>query len=106
MVEALSTAFAQVRVGDPFEPYTAMGPLVAERQRGRVEGYIAKGLEEGAVLAAGGGRPKHLERGWYIEPTVFANVDNRHTIAQERDLRARPQRDPGRQRGPSRRYRE
>ena len=60
-----------------------MGPLVAERQRDRVEGYIAKGVAEGATLATGGGRPKHLDRGWFIEPTVFGNVDNSSTIAQE-----------------------
>jgi len=83
MVEALSAAFSQVRVGDPFESDTQMGPLAASRQRDRVEGYIAKGLAEGATLATGGGRPKHLQRGWYVEPTVFANVDNSSTIAQE-----------------------
>jgi acyl-CoA reductase-like NAD-dependent aldehyde dehydrogenase len=60
-----------------------MGPLAAQRQRDRVEGYIAKGVEEGATLAAGGGRPAHLDRGWFIEPTVFGNVDNSSTIAQE-----------------------
>jgi acyl-CoA reductase-like NAD-dependent aldehyde dehydrogenase len=60
-----------------------MGPLVAERQRDRVEGYIAKGIDEGAVLAAGGGRPKDLDRGYYVEPTVFGGVDNSWTIAQE-----------------------
>ena len=53
------------------------------RQRDRVEGYIAKGIAEGATLATGGGRPKHLERGWFVEPTVFGNVDNSSTIAQE-----------------------
>jgi acyl-CoA reductase-like NAD-dependent aldehyde dehydrogenase len=60
-----------------------MGPLVASRQRDRVEGYIAKGLADGATLATGGGRPKDLERGWFVEPTVFGNVDNSSTIAQE-----------------------
>ena len=70
-------------MGDPFDPQTQMGPLASRRQRDRVEGYIAKGLAEGATLAAGGGRPKHLDRGWYIEPTVFGNVDNSSTIAQE-----------------------
>ena len=60
-----------------------MGPLVASRQRDRVEGYIAKGIADGATLATGGGRPKDLERGWFVEPTVFGNVDNRSTIAQE-----------------------
>ena len=56
---------------------------MAERQRDRVEGYIAKGKEEGATLATGGGRPAHLDRGYYVEPTVFGNVDNSSTIAQE-----------------------
>lgn len=83
LVDALSAAFSAVKVGDPFENDTAMGPLAAERQRDRVEGYIAKGIAEGATLATGGGRPSHLERGWYVEPTVFGNVDNASTIAQE-----------------------
>jgi acyl-CoA reductase-like NAD-dependent aldehyde dehydrogenase len=83
MVEALAENFAQVRVGDPFDQQTQMGPLAMSRQRDRVEGYIAKGIDEGATLAAGGGRPKDLERGWFIEPTVFGNVDNSSTIAQE-----------------------
>ncbi len=60
-----------------------MGPLVSSRQRDRVEGYIAKGVDHGAVLVTGGGRPKELDRGYYIEPTVFANVDNSSAIAQE-----------------------
>ena len=64
-------------------PQTQMGPLAMRRQRDRVEGYIAKGMAEGATLATGGGRPKHLDRGWFIEPTVFGNVDNSSTIAQE-----------------------
>ena len=83
LVEALSAAFGAVRVGDPFDAETQMGPLAAERQRDRVEGYIAQGVEQGARLATGGGRPKHLDRGWYVEPTVFAGVDNSWTIAQE-----------------------
>jgi acyl-CoA reductase-like NAD-dependent aldehyde dehydrogenase len=60
-----------------------MGPLAAERQRDRVEGYIAKGIEIGATLAASGGRPRDLDRGWYVEPTVFGNVDNSSVIARE-----------------------
>jgi aldehyde dehydrogenase (NAD+) len=83
LVDALASAFSQVRVGDPFDPATQMGPLVSSRQRDRVEGYIANGKEEGAVLVTGGGRPKDLDRGYYVEPTVFANVDNSSTIAQE-----------------------
>src|SRR5205823_1520083 len=62
---------------------TQMGPLAMRRQRDRVEGYIAKGIDEGAELVTGGGRPKHLDRGWFLEPTVFANVDNASAIAQE-----------------------
>ena len=83
LVEALASTFSQVRVGDPFEDQTQMGPLVASRQRDRVEGYIAKGIADGARLATGGGRPKDLERGWFVEPTVFGNVDNHSVIAQE-----------------------
>jgi aldehyde dehydrogenase (NAD+) len=83
LVEALAGAFSQVRVGDPFDSRTQMGPLVASRQRDRVEGYIAKGVAEGATLVTGGGRPKGIERGWFVEPTVFGNVENSSTIAQE-----------------------
>jgi aldehyde dehydrogenase (NAD+) len=83
MLEALAATFSQVRVGDPFSDSSQMGPLAAERQRDRVEGYIAKGIADGATLAAGGGRPKDLDRGWYVEPTVFGNVDNHSVIAQE-----------------------
>jgi aldehyde dehydrogenase (NAD+) len=83
LLEALAGTFSQVRVGDPFDAQTQMGPLVASRQRDRVEGYIAKGIADGATLATGGGRPKHLERGWFVEPTVFGNVDNSSVIAQE-----------------------
>ena len=82
-LEALAASFSQVKVGDPFDETTQLGPLAAERQRTRVEGYIAKGVAEGAQLATGGGRPKDLEKGWYVEPTVFGNVDNHSTIAQE-----------------------
>jgi len=83
MVDALSDAFSRVRVGSAFDPRAEMGPLAMQRQRDRVEGYIAKGVEEGATLASGGHRPRRLSRGWFIEPTVFGNVDNRSTIAQE-----------------------
>jgi aldehyde dehydrogenase (NAD+) len=83
LVEALAAAFSEIRVGDPFSADTQLGPLVASRQRDRVESYIAKGVAEGAKLVTGGGRPEHLERGWFIEPTVFGNVDNSSTIAQE-----------------------
>ena len=83
LLEALAATFSKVQVGDPFSEQSQMGPLAAERQRTRVEGYIAKGIADGATLATGGGRPKGLDRGWYVEPTVFGNVDNSSVIAQE-----------------------
>ena len=83
MVEALASTFSQVKVGNQFDPESQMGPLAMQRQRDRVEGYIQKGIDEGATLATGGGRPKDLDRGWFVEPTVFGNVQNSSTIAQE-----------------------
>jgi aldehyde dehydrogenase (NAD+) len=83
LVEAMSSAFSTIKVGDPFDATTDMGPLAMSRQRDRVEGYIAKGTAEGAVLATGGGRPAHLNRGYYVEPTVFGRVSNDMTIARE-----------------------
>ena len=82
-VDALAGRFAKVRVGNPFDTSSEMGPLAMARQRDRVESYIAKGRTEGARLATGGGRPTHLDRGYFIEPTVFANVDNHSVIARE-----------------------
>src|SRR6516165_10966272 len=83
LLDALSSTFSNVRVGDPFDPDTQMGPLASERQRDRVLGYIDKGRQEGATLATGGQRPAHLDRGWFVEPTVFGNVDNGSTIARD-----------------------
>src|SRR4029077_6010122 len=83
LVDALSASFAAVNVGDPSDPASQMGPLAMARQRDRVEGLIAQAKAEGARLAHGGCRPAHLNRGYYIEPTVFANVDNHSTIARE-----------------------
>ena len=83
MVEALDSVFASLKVGDPFDPATQVGPLATARQRERVERYIAIGEAEGARLTTGGGRPAHLDRGFFVEPTVFAGVDNAMTIARE-----------------------
>jgi betaine-aldehyde dehydrogenase len=83
MVEALSTVARGMVVGDPFDAATTTGPLASARQRDTVEHYVAKGIAEGARLATGGKRPPQLRRGFFFEPTVFANVDNRSTIAQE-----------------------
>ncbi len=82
-VEALADSFGRTRVGDPFDEKSQLGPLVSERQRDRVLGYIAKGVEEGATLATGGGRPEGLDRGYFVQPTVFGNVDNASTIGRD-----------------------
>jgi betaine-aldehyde dehydrogenase len=83
VVEAVAAAVEGTTVGDPTDPSNAVGPLVAERQRDRVLGYIEKGKSEGAKLAVGGGRPAGLDKGWFVEPTLFVDVDNKMTIAQE-----------------------
>jgi len=83
VVDAVAEAVKGHTVGDPADPTVAVGPLVAERQRDRVLGYIEKGRAEGAKLVVGGGRPAHLDKGWFVEPTLFTDVDNRMTIAQE-----------------------
>ncbi|MFD9004117.1 aldehyde dehydrogenase [Streptomyces sp. NPDC059582] len=70
-------------VGNALSPSTQIGPLVSERQRDRVEGYIDKGRIEGARLTTGGGRPPGLEAGWFVEPTIFADVKSTSTIWQE-----------------------
>ena len=83
LLEALKASFSTIKVGDPFAPETEMGPVATARQRDRVEGYIAKGIAEGARLVSGGRRPAHLDRGFFVEPTVFADVDSKMTIARE-----------------------
>ncbi|MBO9380677.1 aldehyde dehydrogenase family protein [Sphingomonas histidinilytica] len=83
LVDALSAKFGAIKVGDPFDPATEIGPIAMRRQRDRIEQLIAKGESEGATLAVGGRRPAHLNRGFYIEPTVFGNVHNDSTLARE-----------------------
>jgi acyl-CoA reductase-like NAD-dependent aldehyde dehydrogenase len=82
-VEALAASLGNIKVGDPFDANSQMGPLAMERQRDRVEGFISQAKANGARLATGGGRPAHLNRGYFIEPTLFANVDNCSSIARE-----------------------
>jgi aldehyde dehydrogenase (NAD+) len=82
-VELVANAFREVTYGDPAEPKNIMGPVISARQRDRIMGYIEKGVEEGARLVVGGHRPAHLSKGYYIEPTVFADVVNSMTIARE-----------------------
>jgi betaine-aldehyde dehydrogenase len=83
VADALVELVRAMKVGDALDPATEVGPLVAERQRDRVEGYIRIGQEEGAKVAVGGGRPAGLDTGWFVEPTVFVDVDNSMRIAQE-----------------------
>jgi aldehyde dehydrogenase (NAD+) len=82
-VELIMAGMSQFPYGDPQDPAMMMGPLVSEKQMNRVLGYIAKGQEEGAKLVLGGKRPAHLPKGWFVEPTLFIDVDNSMTIAQE-----------------------
>jgi aldehyde dehydrogenase (NAD+) len=82
-VELLKQYLGATPYGDPQRPDVMMGPLISAKQRDRVLGYIEMGVKEGATLALGGGRPKDYPKGWYVEPTLFTDVDNSMTIAQE-----------------------
>ena len=82
-VEKLIEAMRSLTYGDPRDPAHLMGPLISERQRQRVLGYIATGVDEGATVALGGGVPEHLPVGFFVEPTVLTGVDPGATVAQE-----------------------
>lgn len=81
-VDAIAGMVSSLNVGDALDPQTQVGPMASSAHRDRVEGYIAKGKAE-AKLIAGGGRPPHLSRGWFVQPTLFAQVDNQAAIARE-----------------------
>ncbi len=83
VVDALAALVNGLTVGDPLDMDTDIGPVVSARQRERVLGYIADGKSSGATLIAGGDIPRNQPRGWFVEPTVFADVDNSSRIAQE-----------------------
>ncbi len=83
VVEKLGEAVKNMPIGLPDDAGAMIGPLISERQRERVEGYIKKGVEEGARIVTGGSRPEGLDSGWFVQPTVFADVDNSMVIAQE-----------------------
>ncbi len=83
MVDALAAGVGAMAVGDPTDPATAVGPVVAKRQRDKIVGMLETGKQEGAKVAVGGGTPAHLAKGWFIEPTVFYDVDNAMRIARE-----------------------
>jgi len=82
-VENLVAAMQKVTIGNPYDSDTDLGPITMKSQLEKIESYIAKGVAEGATLATGGKRPVHLDKGFYFEPTVFANVDNNMAIARE-----------------------
>jgi aldehyde dehydrogenase (NAD+) len=82
-VDALVGMVSGLSVGDPGDPATQIGPLVARRQQDRVEGYIKAGQDEGAKVVTGGSHSSGQDRGWYVAPTVFANVDPGMRIARE-----------------------
>jgi acyl-CoA reductase-like NAD-dependent aldehyde dehydrogenase len=82
-LDAYLGAVKNIKVGDPFDPATQMGPLTMARQLARVQGYIATGRAEGAKIATGGGRPQGLDRGYFVEPTVFTDVTPEMKIVQD-----------------------
>jgi aldehyde dehydrogenase (NAD+) len=81
-VDLSRTAYTKIRVGDPWDPKTIVGPLIRPDHRDRVERQVSTAVEQGATILAGGGRPD-LERGWYMNPVLVGGVDNRSQIAQE-----------------------
>ncbi len=84
VVEIAKAAAEKVVIGDPKAETTTMGPVVSQAQFDKIQGLIQKGIEEGAELITGGpGKPEGLETGYYVKPTIFANVDNHMTIAQQ-----------------------
>jgi aldehyde dehydrogenase (NAD+) len=82
-VALAEASMSTVTYGDPADPGNIMGPVISARQRERVLGYIQSGIDEGARLVCGGGRPAHLDKGFFVEPTLFADVDNSMRIARE-----------------------
>ena len=83
-VEVARAAAASASVGDPLQPGPHLGPVVSKRQWDKIQGLINTAINEGATLVSGGpGRPEGVEKGYYVRPTVFANIDNNATIARE-----------------------
>jgi acyl-CoA reductase-like NAD-dependent aldehyde dehydrogenase len=83
VVERLAAYAGALTVGDPTDPKTVVGPLISALQRERVEGHIATGRAEGAVVVAGGGRPAGLERGFYVEPTLLTGTNDMAVAREE-----------------------
>ncbi|OAV51039.1 aldehyde dehydrogenase [Enteractinococcus helveticum] len=83
MVDLITDKARSLRIGDPFDAQTDVGPLVSEKHRERVESLIKTSADEGSHITAGGSRPKAMDKGWFLEPTVFADVDPKSTAAQQ-----------------------
>ena len=83
VVGGLSKMAGKLKVGDPLAPDTVMGPLITQAHLQRVEGYVASGTEQGGEIVAGGGRPEHLDRGWYLEPTLIAGCRPEMRVVRE-----------------------
>ncbi|WMN01711.1 aldehyde dehydrogenase [Rhodococcus erythropolis] len=83
IVDTIAGLASSLKIGDPLDESTQIGPLVSQRQRDRVESYIEKGKSDGGRLVVGGRRPSDRDKGWFVEPTIFADVDRNATIAQE-----------------------
>jgi aldehyde dehydrogenase (NAD+) len=81
--EGVAAAVPQVKIGDPRDPATVLGPLIREQQRSRVEAYVRSGLDEGAELVTGGRRPDGLDRGFFYEPTVFIGTNDMRIAREE-----------------------
>jgi aldehyde dehydrogenase (NAD+) len=82
VVDALAEMVSGLQIGDPADESTDVGPLVAQRQQHRVQGYIQSGVDEGARVVVGGSDTP-LDRGWYVRPTLFTDATNDMKIARE-----------------------
>ena len=82
LIDTVSAVLGQIKVGDPADASTHMGPLISAAQRDKVERLIQVGRDEGARIVSGGGRPAGLDKGFFVEPTLFVDVDNSMAIAQ------------------------
>ena len=83
MVDAVATFAEELNVGNALDPDVTCGPMASEEHLGRVMGYIQLGKESASRLVTGGGRPRGMDSGWFVEPTVFADVNNQDRLAQE-----------------------
>lgn len=83
VIDIAVKTLGSLKVGDPLDASSRLGPLISGPQRARVESYVQTGKREGARLVAGGGRPAEFARGYYVQPTLFADVQSQMTIAQE-----------------------